>query len=178
MSARQFIPTLFAALTFVLLVACQREESKSPQAIMTGEQQMTLAIIKPNAVADNHIGAILAKIEQSGLRIEGLKMLKLSQAQAQKFYAAHKERPFYNDLVSFMSSGPVVAVALEGNGAVARFRDLVGATDPSKAEAGTIRREFAKSITENAIHGSDSPEAAVQEIAFFFDANEVFTQFN
>lgn len=174
MSARTLVPTLLAVVTFLLLVACQRGESKSAQPESEGEHQMTLGIIKPNAVADDHIGAILAKIEQSGLRIDGLRMVKLSHDRAEEFYAVHKERPFFKDLVDFMSSGPVVAIAIEGNNAVARFRDLIGATDPAKAAPGTIRKEFARSIEENAIHGSDSPEAAQNEIAFFFDDEDLF----
>ncbi len=174
MSTRNFIPTLVLVATFVLLVACQRGDATS--ASSESKSEITLGIIKPNAVRDNHIGAILAKIEKSGLRIDGLRMVQLTQARAQEFYAVHRERPFYNDLVAFMSSGPVIAVAIEGSDAVSRFRELVGATDPAKAAPGTIRQEFAKSVTENAIHGSDSTEAAASEIAFFFNADELFKQ--
>ncbi len=173
MSIKTLIPTFLAVVTFMLLVACQRE-GKSVKSEPEGEWQMTLGIIKPNAVNDNHIGEILAKIEKSGLEIDGLKMIKLSSERAQEFYVAHKDRPFFDELVDFVSSGPVVAVAIGGPNAVARFRELVGATDPSKAAAGTIRKEFAKSIAENAIHGSDSPEAADSEIAFFFNQEELF----
>ncbi len=134
------------------------------------EQQYTLAIIKPNAVANNHIGAILDRLESKGLKIKALEMIQLTPAQAQEFYKEHHERPFYPDLVKFMTSGPVVVLVLEGKDAVTKNREIMGATDPKKAAAGTIRADFAKSLTENAIHGSDSPESARREILFFFPA--------
>ena len=174
MSIRTLVPTVLALVTFLFLAACQRDEITASQLEPEGELQMTLGMIKPNAVRDNNVGAIIAKIEKNGLRVSGLKMIQFSPERAQQFYLAHKDRPFYSDLVNFMSSGPVVVIAIEGNHAVARFRELVGATDPSKAAAGTIRKEFARSVTENAIHGSDSSEAAQAEIDFFFRQDDLF----
>jgi nucleoside-diphosphate kinase len=136
--------------------------------------EQTLAIVKPDAVAANHTGAILSRYESNNLRIVALRMTQLSKAQAEQFYAIHKERPFFQELVNFMSSGPVVAFALEGDNAVARNREIIGATNPKDAAKGTIRADFAKSISENAIHGSDSLENAKNEIAFFFSTEEIF----
>jgi nucleoside-diphosphate kinase len=135
--------------------------------------ERTLSIIKPDAVAKNLIGPIYAKFEQAGLRIIAAKMLHLSKAEAQGFYIVHKDRPFYNDLVSFMTSGPVMVQVLEGDNAVAKHREVMGATDPKKAAAGTIRAEFASSIEENACHGSDAPAAAATEIQYFFSQCEL-----
>lgn len=131
-------------------------------------------MLKPDAVGNNYIGPILAKINEAGFRIVAMKYTKLSAEVAGKFYAVHKERPFYNDLVSYMSSGPIVAVILEKNNAVEEFRKLIGATDPAKAEKGTIRNLFAKSIEANAVHGSDSDENAANEGSFFFSEMERF----
>ena len=130
--------------------------------------ERTLSIIKPDAVAKNVIGEIYRRFEQAGLKIVAAKMLHLSREQAEAFYAVHKERPFYNDLVSFMISGPVMVQVLEGEDAVAKNRDVMGATNPADAAPGTIRADFADSLTENAAHGSDGPETAATEIAFFF----------
>lgn len=138
------------------------------------QAEQTLAVIKPDAVKDRHIGGILELYEKNGLNIVGLKMVKLTPEQAGKFYAVHKERPFYPELVQFFSSGPIVAIVLEGDNAIERNRALMGATDPAKANEGTIRRRFAQSLSKNAIHGSDSPEAAKTEISFFFKPNELF----
>ena len=135
--------------------------------------ERTLSIIKPDAVAKNVIGEIIARFEQAGLTIAAAKMLHLSKTQAEGFYAEHRERPFFPDLVSFMTSGPVVVQVLEGEGAVLKNRDLMGATNPQEAAAGTIRSDFAQSIDANAVHGSDSPESAAREIAYFFDAAEI-----
>ena len=135
--------------------------------------ERTFSIIKPDAVAKNVIGPITAKFEQAGLRILASKMVRLSDAQAKAFYAVHKERPFYKDLVKFMTEGPVVVQVLEGPNAVARNREIMGATNPEKADAGTIRKEFATNIERNAVHGSDAPETAAQEIAFFFSGAEL-----
>ncbi|AXK39727.1 nucleoside-diphosphate kinase [Crenobacter cavernae] len=135
--------------------------------------ERTLSIIKPDAVAKNVIGKIYDRFESNGLKIVAAKMKQLSRAEAEGFYAVHKERPFFNDLVGFMISGPVIIQALEGENAVLKNRDLMGATDPKKAEAGTIRADFADSIDANAVHGSDSLENAAIEIAYFFDANEI-----
>jgi len=130
--------------------------------------ERTLSIIKPDAVAKNVIGKIYSRFEDNGLRIVAAKMLHLSRDQAENFYGVHRERPFFNDLVSFMISGPVIAQVLEGEGAIAKNRDIMGATDPSKAAPGTVRADFATTVDENAVHGSDSPETAAVEIAFFF----------
>lgn len=135
---------------------------------------ITFTMIKPDAVEANNIGPILAKINQAGFRIVAMKYLKLSRDAAGKFYEVHKERPFYGELVDYMSSGPIVAAVLTKDNAVADFRTLIGATDPSKAEEGTIRKLFAKSIAANAIHGSDSDENAAIEAAFFFSQTERF----
>lgn len=139
--------------------------------------QQTLSIIKPDAVGTNHIGDVIARFERAGLRIAGIKMVKLTKDQAGRFYGVHRERPFYPELVEFMSSGPVVVMVLEGNNAIAKNRQLMGATNPTKAEPGTIRADFAESVSRNAVHGSDSPEAAREEIQFFFTPNEVFPRY-
>ena len=130
--------------------------------------ERTLSIIKPDAVAKNVIGEIYNRFEKAGLRLVAAKMLHLSREQAGAFYEVHKERPFYNDLVDFMTSGPVVVQTLEGENAISKNREVMGATNPKEAAPGTIRSDFASSIDENAVHGSDAPETAVREIAFFF----------
>jgi nucleoside-diphosphate kinase len=135
--------------------------------------ERTLSIIKPDAVAKNVIGKIYSRFETNGLQIVASKMQQLSQEKAEGFYAEHKERPFFGDLVAFMTSGPVVVQVLEGEGAIAKNRDLMGATNPKEADAGTIRADFADSIDANAVHGSDSPESAAREIAYFFSADEI-----
>jgi len=135
--------------------------------------ERTFSIIKPDAVAKNVIGPITAKLEAAGLRIVASKMVRLSELQARVFYAVHKDRPFYLDLVKFMTEGPVVVQVLEGENAVARNREVMGATNPEKADAGTIRKEFAANIERNAVHGSDAPETAREEIAFFFSTAEL-----
>ncbi len=134
--------------------------------------ERTLSIIKPDAVAKNVIGKIYSRFEDAGLKIVAAKMQQLSKEQAEGFYAEHKERPFFNDLVAFMTSGPVVVQALEGENAIALNRDLMGATNPQEAAEGTIRADFASSIDANAVHGSDSPASAEREVAYFFEANE------
>jgi nucleoside-diphosphate kinase len=135
--------------------------------------ERTFSIIKPDAVAKNVIGPITAKFEAAGLRILASKMVRLTEAQAKAFYAVHSERPFYNDLVKFMTEGPVIVQVLEGEGAIAKNRQVMGATNPEKADAGTIRKEFATNIERNAVHGSDAPETAKEEIAFFFSTAEL-----
>ena len=135
--------------------------------------ERTLSIIKPDAVGKNVIGEIYTRFESAGLRIVASRMMQLSDTTAGGFYAEHKGRPFYDDLVKFMTSGPVVVQVLEGEGAIAKNRDLMGATNPQEAAAGTIRADFATTIDANAVHGSDSPESAAREIAYFFVANEV-----
>ena len=135
--------------------------------------ERTLSIIKPDAVGKNVIGEIYTRFESAGLRIAASRMMQLSDSTAGGFYAEHKGRPFYDDLVKFMTSGPVVVQVLEGEGAIAKNRNLMGATNPQEAAAGTIRADFATTIDANAVHGSDSPESAAREIAYFFAANEV-----
>lgn len=136
-------------------------------------KERTLSIIKPDAVSKNHIGAILSRFEKAGLKIIAAKMKQLSRADAEGFYAVHSARPFFKDLVEFMISGPVFISVLEGDNAVLENRNIMGATDPKKAEAGTIRADFATSIDENAVHGSDAAETAAVEIAYFFKENEL-----
>ena len=137
-------------------------------------KQFTFTMIKPDAVENGHIGAILGQIAQAGFRISALEMTQLTLEQAQDFYAVHKERPFFNDLVEYMTSGPVVAAILEKDNAVDDFRDLIGATDPANAEEGTIRKKYASSIAANAIHGSDSDDNARIEANFFFGSRHRF----
>lgn len=135
--------------------------------------ERTLSIIKPDAVSKNVIGAIYTRFEEAGLRIVASRMLHLSPERAGEFYAVHRERPFYNDLVAFMTSGPVMVQVLEGEDAIARHREVMGATNPAEAAPGTIRADFATTIDENAVHGSDGPETARTEVAFFFDDAEI-----
>ena len=137
--------------------------------------ERTLSIIKPDAVKKNAIGQIVARFESAGLRVAAARMMHLSRAQAEGFYAVHRERPFFRDLVDFMISGPVLVQVLEGRDAIAKNRELMGATDPKKAAPGTIRADFADSIDANAVHGSDGAETARSEIAYFFPACEVFS---
>lgn len=138
--------------------------------------EKTLSIIKPDAVAKNVIGEIYSRFEKAGLKVIAARMAHLSRADAEGFYAVHKARPFFNDLVSFMISGPVMIQVLEGDGAILKNRDLMGATDPKKAAAGTIRADFADSIDANAVHGSDAPETAALEIAYYFPALNVYSR--
>jgi nucleoside-diphosphate kinase len=138
--------------------------------------ERTLSIIKPDAVAKNVIGQIYSRFEQAGLKVVAARMTQLSKAQAEGFYAVHKERPFFGELVAFMISGPVMIQVLEGDNAIQKNRDLMGATDPKKAAKGTIRADFADSIDANAVHGSDSPETAANEIAYFFPALDVHSR--
>ena len=135
--------------------------------------QRTLAIVKPDGVQKGVAGQVIARIEQEGFRIVAMRLHHLSRAEAEGFYAVHKERPFFKDLVKFMTSGPVVVQVLEGANAVAKYREVMGATDPKKANAGTIRKDFAESIEANSVHGSDSPENAAIEIKFFFADTEI-----
>ena len=135
--------------------------------------ERTFAIIKPDAVSSGHIGGILAKIGENGFAIRGLKMVRLSQAQAEGFYAVHRERPFYGSLVKFMTEGPVIVMVLERENAIAKWREVMGATNPSNAAEGTIRKQYAESIERNAVHGSDAPETAAVEIPFFFSTAEL-----
>ena len=148
--------------------------STAQEAPMTIER--TLSIIKPDAVAKNVIGQIYARFEAAGLKIVAARMVRLARVEAEAFYAVHKGRPFFNDLVSFMISGPVMIQALEGENAVLKNRDLMGATDPKKAAPGTIRADFADSIDANAVHGSDAAETAAVEVAFFFPGMNVYSR--
>jgi nucleoside-diphosphate kinase len=136
-------------------------------------QERTFAIIKPDAVAAGHTGEILAMIQQNGFRIAGMKMKRLSQKEAEEFYAVHRERPFYNSLVKFMTEGPVVVMVLEREDAIRKWRDVMGATNPANAAEGTIRKRFAESIERNCVHGSDAPETAAVEVPFFFSSSEL-----
>ncbi len=138
--------------------------------------ERTLSIIKPDAVAKNVIGQIYARFESAGLKIVAARMTQLSEREAQGFYAVHRERPFFRDLVKFMASGPVMVQVLEGDNAIARNRDLMGATDPKKAAQGTIRADFAVSIDANAVHGSDAPDTARTEIAYFFPSIDILSR--
>jgi nucleoside-diphosphate kinase len=138
--------------------------------------ERTLSIIKPDAVAKNAIGAILSRFEKAGLKIVAARMMHLSRAEAEAFYGVHRERPFFKDLVEFMISGPIMVQVLEGEGAIAKNRDLMGATDPKKAAPGTIRADFADSIDANAVHGSDAAETAKNEVAFFFPSMNVYAR--
>jgi nucleoside-diphosphate kinase len=138
--------------------------------------ERTLSIIKPDAVAKNVIGRIYTRFEQAGLKIVAARMKWLSRAEAEGFYAVHKDRPFFKDLVGFMTSGPVIIQVLEGEDAIQKNRDLMGATDPRKAAKGTIRADFAQSIDANAVHGSDSPQSASTEIAYFFPKQEIYSR--
>ncbi len=138
--------------------------------------EQTLSIIKPDAVEKQHIGEIAARFEKNGIRIVGMKMMHLSEETASEFYAIHKERPFFGELVEFMTSGPVVVMVLEGEGVIAKNREIMGATNPKDAAPGTIRADFADSIDCNAVHGSDAPETAAVEIPFFFKPEELHSK--
>jgi nucleoside-diphosphate kinase len=138
--------------------------------------ERTLSIVKPDGVRKNVIGEVYRRFEQAGLKLVAARMMKLSQAQAEGFYAVHRERPFFRDLVKFMTSGPVMVQVLEGEGAIAKNRELMGATDPKKAAPGTIRADFADSIDANAVHGSDGPDTARTEIAYFFPSCALFSR--
>jgi nucleoside-diphosphate kinase len=138
--------------------------------------QQTLSIIKPDAVAKNRIGEIIHSFEKESLKIVAARMVHLSETEAKAFYAVHKDRPFYKDLVTFMSSGPILVMVLEGHDAVLKNRKIMGATNPANADVGTIRKRFGNGIEQNAVHGSDSPDNAKTEIAFFFKKNEIFSR--
>jgi nucleoside-diphosphate kinase len=135
--------------------------------------EITLSLVKPDGVKKNHVGEVIRRFEQKGLRVVGLKMLQLTKRQAEGFYLVHKSRPFYNDLTTFMSSGPIVAMALKGENAILKVREIMGATDQKKAEAGTIRADLGGGIEENVVHGSDSKESALYELPYFFNTLEL-----
>lgn len=161
--------TLYSLLTLLLAQFGLCAAEASPAAPV----EYTLSIIKPDAVADNHIGEIIARFEKAGLKIAALKMIRFDKEQAETFYAVHKERPFFKDLVEFMQTGPVVVMVLAGPDAIAKNRTIMGATDPKKAASGTIRADFAKSVQKNAVHGSDSAESAKVEINYFFQPADI-----
>lgn len=171
---------LFPVIAISALFTSQNGDSVSPGAASAGcsatllEQpaklERTVALIKPDAVQNKHIGEIIASLEKDGFRIVAMKMVQLSDEQARSFYSVHSSRPFYNDLVQFMTAGPIVAIVLEGEDAVAHYRALMGATDPAKAQEGTLRARFAASLQANAVHGSDSAENAEREINLLFNA--------
>lgn len=138
-------------------------------------KQQTLSILKPDSVRKNQIGQILSRFEKAGLKVVAAKMVQLTKAQGEAFYAVHSARPFFNDLVAFISSGPVLVSVLEGENAITLNRDVMGATNPAQAAAGTVRADFAESIDQNAVHGSDAPETAQVEIQFFFKPEEIFS---
>jgi nucleoside-diphosphate kinase len=160
-------------LALICLTSCRQKEVTYPHL----KKEATLSIIKPDAVEGNHIGDIISRFETNGLRIAGIKLILLDKQASSAFYDIHRGRPFYEDLTTFMSSGPVVVMVLEGDDAISKNRSLMGATDPEKAEEGTIRKDFASSITKNAVHGSDSKENAEREIRFFFQQNEIQERF-
>ncbi len=135
--------------------------------------ERTLAIIKPDAVARGLTGDIIKRIEGAGLKVRAMRLMRLGRAQAESFYEVHKARPFYSSLCEYMSSGPVVVAVLEADGAIARWRELMGATDPAKAAVGTIRKDFGQNVEQNAVHGSDAPETAAREVAFFFSSLDI-----
>ena len=181
MDIKNILIGLLTLACFLLLVSCRQDSAPKPGSVAltdvnegTAKVELTLSIIKPNAVAKHHVGAIIHRFENRGLHVAGLRMIQLTQSEAEQFYALHKDRPFYKELVTFMTSGPVVVMALEGPGAILKNREIMGATDPKKAAPGTIRADFAESITANAVHGSDAPETAAQEVAFFFKPEELF----
>jgi len=155
------------------LVSCSSDTDRASSSDLYGSGQYTLSMIKPNAVENQQIGAIIDRFERSGLRIAAMKMVHLNREQAESFYHVHLDRPFFGDLVKFMTSGPVVVMVLEGDNAIARNREIMGATDPSKAAPGTIRADFGDSLEANAVHGSDAVKTAQREIAFFFSQKEI-----
>ena len=161
-----------AILALMLCTAFVSAQSPSEQEITT-EIQQTLAIVKPEAVAANHLGDIITRIEAVGLRIVGAKMTHLSEQQAQEFYSEHREKPFFDDLVQYMTSGPVVAMTLEGPDAIIKYRGLMGATNPAEAAPNTLRATYGTSLSENAVHGSDSVSSARREVAFFFGPTDL-----
>lgn len=164
--------TLAALLALPTLLVGQPSITQQAQP---QKMEMTLSILKPDTVKNRHIGDIISRFEDTGLRVLALKMVKLNPEQAARFYHVHSSRPFFKDLVNFISSGPIVAIVLGGDQAVNKNRQLMGATDPKTAEKGTIRGDFAESITQNSVHGSDSVESAREEISFFFTPNEIYS---
>lgn len=168
-----------AIATFLLLCsALSAEEAQKKAAVEKPQIEHTLSIVKPDAVANNQIGEILEYLENGGLQVIGSKMIQLTPEQAKAFYSVHKDKAFFNDLIAFMTSGPVVVQVLEGEDAVAINRQIMGSTNPTEASPGTIRSDFGTDIQRNAVHGSDSPKTAEKEINFFFKPNELFPKKN
>jgi nucleoside-diphosphate kinase len=157
------------------VVFCQAQE---PSKNAKGSVEQSLVIIKPEAVADRHIGAIVERFEKAGIQVVGAKMVRLTKEQAGQFYISLKDRPFYSQLTDYMSSGPIFVVVFQGINAIERDREIIGATDPKKAKAGTVRADFGTNIERNAVHGSDSADSAKREISFFFIPSEIFTSVN
>jgi nucleoside-diphosphate kinase len=170
---------IFLIIFLIVLQTALVAQPNNGRAIINNMPQQkverTLSIIKPDAVRNRHIGDIIARFENHGLHVIALKMIKLNQDQAAQFYAMHRDQPFFQDLIQFMSSGPVVVMVLEGDQAISKTRQLMGATDPTKAEKGTIRAEFGESTSHNAVHGSDSLESANKEIPYFFRPDEIYS---
>lgn len=158
------------------IFACYLNANETKTIAPSSMKEQTLSIIKPDAITADHIGDIIARFEKNGLHIVAIKMQHLSKEQAEAFYAVHKQQPFFANLTSFMSSGPIVVMVLEGENAIKKTREIMGATDPNKADKGTLRADFAQSITKNAVHGSDSIENAKIEIAFFFKPSEIYSK--
>ncbi len=169
------IRMLFAIVSFFCYHTATFANQTAENSTCSSQVERTFTMIKPNAVKDGHIGDIVALYEKGNLKVTALRMTLLDEGQAQDFYAVHKGKPFFQDLVKFMSSGPIVAIVLEGENAVLRCREIMGATDPKKASPDTIRGKYGLNITQNAIHGSDSKENAAGEIAFFFKDDEIYT---
>lgn len=167
---RSFFKLLAAIFVSSLSGCSTNEQEVTPPP---PSKEITLSIIKPDAVQNNHIGSIIARFEKNDLRIAGIKMVKLNEQEAGNFYKVHKGRPFYNELIKFMASGPIIVMVLEGDNAIQKNREIMGATDPEKAASDTIRKDFAASISQNAVHGSDSSEAAMSEVRFFFKPEEI-----
>ncbi len=164
---------IFVAIVLILVVGIGLFLFYQVKSSFSGTQQ-TLAMIKPDAVAANQSGLIISRIEEAGLQVIAMKMTRMTAAEAGRFYAVHQNRPFYSSLIEFMSSGPIVVMVLEGNNAVAVYRQLMGATDPLKAAPESLRKQFGSSVEHNAVHGSDSVENAKKEIAFFFTENQIY----
>lgn len=169
-----FISQIFCSFTLLTAAPLSTIKPESQSVEKKESIEHTLAMLKPDAISANHIGEIIARFEKGGLKVIGAKMVKLTKPQAERFYRAHTGKPYFSGLITYITSGPVVALALEGKNAITLSRDLIGATDPKKAVPGTIRADFGTSIQANAIHGSDSLETALIEVSFFFNEMELF----
>lgn len=169
---KKFYPFFLSLLLGLSLFSCSSQNEKN-----LSKKEVTLTIIKPDAVADNNIGKIINRFETNGLRVAAIKMVELDKGQVEQFYKVHKDKPFYDELTEFMSSGPAIVMVLEGDEAVSRNREIIGSTNPKTAGRGTVRRDFSTSIGKNAVHGSDSKETAQNEILFFFTPEEISTRY-